>query len=154
MNYRTIAGEQGVFACQNNLHMQMGQQGIQFGQLQSVTMDWGDGTTIMSTWDWGNRPSPGSANMSTWDWGNRPSPGSTNMGDGSVMKVLVGLIRQLRPYMSPVGKIDIPGLNSGNAAIDFCRAAAIPTSMLQLNGDGRGRAGWSGPITRGILIGL
>ena len=134
MNYRTIAGEQGGFACQNNLHVQMGQQGIQFGQLQSVMIDWGDRSRSIN---WGD----GTANR-----------GSANTVDGSVMKGLIGLLKQLRPYMSPMGKIGSPGLSSGRSAIDFCRAAAIPMSMLQLNGNGI--AGWAGPITQGILVGL
>jgi hypothetical protein len=116
-NYQKIDGNQGLLVCQNNLHVQMGQQGIQFGDLQAVAINWGD---------------------RAWVYGR------SNLGVGSVQCVLIGLLKQLRPYMSPTGKIGIDGLNPDAGAIEFVRSAGIPMSMLtSLNGGTGGVAGMS-----------
>jgi hypothetical protein len=136
MNYLTLKGEEGALVCQNNLHPQLAQAGIEFGALQSVSINWGDQSAGFQKIEW------------TWTKGgaNRSEPSA------DMLKQLEVLTGQLRAYMAPEGRILI-GLSKQDALIDFCRAAGVPTSMVQLNGDGRSITGWAGPITFGALTG-
>ena len=125
MNYGTINGETGSFTYQNNIRPQLGLKGIQFGQLQTVSINWGD--------------QPNSILIGLLLPAVRKTPALT----GDALTQAEQLASQLRPYMATTGKLSVAGLTSA-AMLNFCHAAGLPTSMVQLNG-GINITQWGGP---------